>query len=136
MNMIFLFTRTLLLFICILGQALFSQARAEQEPTVSLLIEPKQCVSMREGLDCYATVKLNWRSSVKANYCLYSDQSQQALQCWQNKQTADFHSEVVSNENVRFFITMHQEKKELASTTMRVVWVHKRKRSPVSWRVF
>lgn len=136
MNTTFLFTRSLLIFIFILGQGFFLQAEAEQMPTVSLSIQPEQCVSMREGLDCYAKVKLNWQSSINANYCLYSDQSQQALQCWQGKQTGDFYSEVVSNKDVRFFITKQQEAIELASIVMRVTWVYKRKRSPVSWRVF
>jgi hypothetical protein len=131
MNTTFLFTRPLLIFIFILGQGFFLRAQAEQMPTLSLSIQPEQCVSMREGLDCYAKVKLNWQSSVNANYCLYSDQSQQALQCWQEQQRGDY-----SSEDVRFFIIKEQEAIELASTVMRVTWVYKRKRSPVSWRVF
>lgn len=136
MNATFLFTRSLLIFTFIFGQVLFAQARAEQALTVTLSIQPEQCVSMRQGLDCYADVALTWHSSVNADYCLYSSQSQQALQCWQGTQAGDYKSEVVSNKNVRFFITKQLETEELASTVMRVAWVYKRKRSPVSWRVF
>ena len=136
MNMTFRFTPSLIILVAILSQIHIAPVGAEPIPSVSLSIQPEQCVSMREGLDCYAKVTVSWQSSDNADYCLYSDQSQQALQCWQGKHSGDFYREVVSNKDVRFFMTKQQEILELASTEMRVSWVYKRKRSPVSWRVF
>ena len=47
-----------------------------------LIIEPEQCVAMRQGQLCYLDVKMSWRAEQVGDYCLFSSLQPKALRCW------------------------------------------------------
>jgi len=109
----------------------------EPQAQYSLVIEPEQCVAMRQGQVCYVDVKMNWRAKKVDNYCLFSSLQTKALQCWDSALTGAFQLEMSANENIIFNLKVQGDVNSLITKELKMAWVYdKRTRKNVSWRMF
>jgi len=111
---------------------------AEQNDVVlTLEVDPEQCVSIVQGDDCYVDVKVTWQSKQALDYCLFTSQQSESLQCWNNQTQGQLSKEFVSNENITFYLKRHPSKKIVAEEVLEMAWVYKKNgRSHASWRMF
>jgi len=106
-------------------------------PETQLAVTPKQCVALLQGQTCYVTVELNWQVINKGNYCIYSSQQQDPIQCWDSKRQGEVKREFSAKSNLRFFLRQINTRTNLAKAEVKMAWVHKKKGKPrKSWRMF
>ena len=119
-----------------LGYAPLSFAKEEQTK-YSLIIEPDQCVAMRQGQLCYVDVKINWRAEHLGNYCLFSSLQPNALRCWANVKSGKFQRDMSADENILFSLRKQENKDDLIIKEIEMAWVYdKNTRKNISWRMF
>lgn len=102
----------------------------------SLVLSPKQCVAMRQGQKCYVDVELKWQSKTQGDFCLYSSQVEQPLQCWQDSRLGHFEREIVAKNNVIFVLKLQKDTLILATTKLEMAWVYKKNIRSNAWRMF
>ena len=113
-----------------------SVSAAEEANTSALTVVPSQCVALTQGQKCYVDAKVSWTLPTKGNYCLYSSQQDAPLICWQQKNTGSLSKELASDKNIVFKLKSEQ-KKTVATSQLKVTWVHQKKGQPrMWWRVF
>lgn len=116
---------------------LFNTQVANSKDKIELKLDPKQCVSLREGQECFATAELSWHAINAGEYCLYSSLQEQALQCWQSELSGYYKSKVVLTKDLIFTIRNRIDSTIEASVGMELAWVYKKNsRSKTSWRMF
>ena len=103
---------------------------------VSFTALPEQCVTLREGRACFATVELNWQSSYKQNFCLYQEGKKKQLGCWQNNNNVQIKIEFESNKSVKYQLRALTDNKVIAETQVEVSWQHKSTSRKRRWRLF
>lgn len=104
---------------------------------VSLTVSPEQCVAMQQGQNCYVAIELTWRAEVVGDYCLYSSSQQQPLQCWNNRDNGKLKKDFTTKTNLLFYLKKHNEEQVMATSKVKMSWVHKKKGKPrKSWRMF
>ena len=102
-----------------------------------LIVEPEQCVAMRQGQLCYVDVKINWRAEQVGNYCLFSSLQTNALRCWSNEQSGTFQQELSADENIVFSLKKEGLSSDLITQEIEMAWVYdKSTRKNISWRMF
>jgi len=128
----------LLLLFSLLG---FNPAKAKEiealniEP-VNFTALPEQCVTLRQGRACFATVELNWQSASKQSFCLYQEGKNKQLGCWQNNNNVQIKIEFESNKSVKYQLRTVNEDKVIAETQVEVSWQHKNTSRKRRWRLF
>ena len=128
-------TRLLLAIVLIVASQF--ELVAEELRQAYLRIKPSQCVSLRQGQDCYVQLSINWQAPVKGNYCLYSAQGAEAILCWQNQNAGTQQIEIKINGDTRFWLQAQGSDEVVAETLVKQAWVHKKQRlSFSSWRIF
>jgi hypothetical protein len=104
--------------------------------------QPANCIALRHGRTCYATVKLNWSSAIKQDYCIYIKQTETAntllksLQCWKNSKGSEVIFNFESDEKIEFQLISSKDKQVIAETAVEVSWVHKPTARKRRWRIF
>lgn len=102
-----------------------------------LTIEPQKCVALRQGSVCYQSLRINWSTSTKGNYCLYLLNNHSPLKCWLNTTNGKAHVEFESNKNLTYLLKKQDSEEILSSTTIEVKWVYNKKRElRKGWRIF
>lgn len=106
-----------------------------------LTLKPNQCVSLRQGQQCFVTVDISWQVSNAGEYCLYSSLQNNKLNCWTMKKSGNFKQELVIEKDVTFTLKSMGDgisnDKVVASALLELAWVHKKSRlSHSAWRVF
>jgi len=110
---------------------------AEELNRAYLRIKPSQCVSLRQNQDCYSQLSIQWQARQQGDYCLYSEQQQNAIFCWENSQKGQLQTEMKINGDTQFWLKAKNSQKIIAQTQIKHAWVHKKQRlSFSSWRVF
>jgi hypothetical protein len=103
----------------------------------NLVIEPTQCVSLRQGQSCFVNVDISWEVIKTGNYCIYSTQKKTPLKCWSNSNAGHFQQELVVKQNVTFTLKSQNNNISIVSSVLELAWVHKAQPlSHSSWRVF
>ena len=97
---------------------------------------PDQCVTLREGRDCYAEVTIHWQSEHKQSLCLYQEGVEQHLGCWHDNNDARIAIEFISNENLNYQLRSVHNNEVIAETEVAVRWVHKGSSRKRRWRLF
>ena len=124
----------------ILLSLLFTSISASADDVTTLpklVIKPKQCVSIRQGQNCFVNVDINWQVVKTGDYCLYSTQESTALKCWSNSNIGNFQVDFIVNQNVTFILKSQTNNVPIVSSVLELAWVHKTQRlSHSSWRVF
>lgn len=97
---------------------------------------PEQCVTLRQGRACFATVELQWQSSSKQSFCLYQEGEKKQLGCWQNNNSVNIKIEFESNKSIKYQLRTVSDDKVIAETQVEVSWQHKNTSSKRRWRLF
>lgn len=97
---------------------------------------PEQCVTLRQGRACFATVELQWHSTSKHSFCLYQEGKKKQLGCWQNNNNVQIKVEFESNKNVKYQLRTLDDDKVIAETQVEVSWQHKSTSRKRRWRLF
>ncbi|MCP4988113.1 MAG: DUF3019 domain-containing protein [Colwellia sp.] len=97
---------------------------------------PEQCVTLRQGRACFATVELKWQSVSKQSFCLYQEGKEKQLGCWQNNNNIQVKVEFESNKSVKYQLRTKSTDKVIAETQVEVSWQHKSTSRKRRWRLF
>jgi hypothetical protein len=104
--------------------------------------QPANCIALRHGRTCYATVKLNWSSHIKQDYCIYIKQPDtdittlKSVQCWKNSNGNQIVFNFESNKKIEFQLMSSKDNQVIAETAVEVSWVHKPTARKRRWRIF
>lgn len=110
-------------------------ATATAEPA-SLLLTPARCVALHQGQICYQRVQVSWSSFVAGNYCVYQDEQEQPVHCWQGQTEGTFVFEFASDSS-RLLQLKNAQQHVVAESSMEVAWVYKAStRRKTHWRLF
>jgi len=104
--------------------------------TVNFTALPEQCVTLREGRACFATVELKWQSPFKQHFCLYQEGKKKQLGCWKNNNNVRIKVEFESKQSVKYQLRTVNEDKVIAETQVEVSWQHKSTSRKRRWRLF
>jgi hypothetical protein len=97
---------------------------------------PEQCVTLREGRACFATVELQWQSPSKHSFCLYQEGKEKQLGCWQNNDKVQIKIEFESNKSIKYQLRAVIDNTVIAETKVEVSWQHKNTTRKRRWRLF
>lgn len=112
-------------------------AVAEQDNKAKLTVKPNRCISLHQGQVCYQQVKLSWRTPVDGQYCLYVEQNEAALTCWQGAAQTEYHYTFEGSESTYFEIRPYGETRVLGRVKLQLASVYKTStRSHSKWRLF
>jgi len=103
---------------------------------VSFVAQPEQCVSLRQGRNCFASIKLEWQADTKQSLCLYQYGHKKEIACWQDDKTAQFEFEFESDETVIYQLRSLKNEQVIAQTQVKVSWLHKKSSRKKRWRLF
>lgn len=125
----------------LLGLTAVLAEKAFAETTASMEMTPDRCVAMTEGQTCYQTVTVLWESTELESYCLYEENSETALVCWDNAKQGKTKLAFESSESVTYRLRLKkppsETKKVVAEHNVLVTWVYsKTKKRRNSWRLF
>jgi len=110
---------------------------SETSSLPKLTLKPSQCVSLRQGQQCFVTVDISWQVSNAGEYCLYSSLKNNKLNCWTMNKSGYFKQELVIDKDVTFTLKSMSNDKVVASALLELAWVHKKSRlSHSAWRIF
>ncbi|MCG7532388.1 DUF3019 domain-containing protein [Psychrobium sp. MM17-31] len=128
---------TVFAFLVTVGSLTSAAQAMPATPDPKLVVQPEQCVAMKQGNPCFASVEIAWKMPEQGHYCLYSNMQQQAIRCWKNHNAGQAEFEVKATNNVVFTIRQANEESVLATGLMKLAWVYKKKGQPRrSWRLF
>ena len=105
-------------------------------PEVAFTALPEQCVTLREGRNCFATVELQWKSSSKHSFCLYQEGKSKQLGCWEDNNNVHIRVEFESNKSIKYQLRTVIDDKVIAETQVEVSWQHKNTSRKRRWRLF
>lgn len=97
---------------------------------------PEQCVTLRQGRDCFAEVNISWQSDSKQSLCLYQEGIEKHIVCWHEHDSADIAIDFVSNKNINYQLRNISDNKVVAETEIKVSWLHKSNARKRRWRLF
>ena len=104
--------------------------------------QPANCIALRHGRTCYASVKLNWSSHIKQDYCIYIKQPDidiallKSVQCWKSSNGNQIVFNFESNKKIEFQLMSSKDNQVIAETAVEVSWVHKPTARKRRWRIF
>jgi len=135
------FTILLLVPLCVFtSQPTIAKAVAHQKSieakSTSFTAQPEQCVTLRQGRKCFASIQLQWKIPLKQNVCLFQEGQQKKIKCWKNHEHANMVIEFESNESINYELRSLSDNKIIAQTQIKVSWVHKRTTRKRRWRLF
>lgn len=135
--------------IALLGFMLFScfisVVKAEDSVTLSTKIafsvQPQQCVTLRQGRDCFATITIQWQKSTEQALCLYQIKTKQAdtqkqLVCWPKSNKGQTSVSFESSDNLIYQLRTVKDRALVAEAEVVVSWVHKNTSTRRRWRLF
>lgn len=103
---------------------------------IELITQPEQCVTLRQGRSCFATIHFQWQSTQKESLCLFQANQVKALICWKNTQAGDINIEFEASENTQYQLRTLAHNKVVAQSQIKVSWLHKRSSRKRRWRLF
>lgn len=108
---------------------------------VDFRVQPQQCVTLRQGRDCFATIKVQWQKTLAQSLCLYQINKKQndlkkQLKCWENNHQGQTNIEFESNETLIYQLRTQQGDRLVAQTEVVVSWLHKNTTRRRHWRLF
>lgn len=104
--------------------------------TTTFDASPSNCVTLRQGRQCFTTVSLVWQVDKPGNYCILRKSTGQTLQCWRNAKASRWIFEFQSTEKIEYQLVEVEQNKIIAETSINVSWVHKATPRKRRWRLF
>jgi len=108
---------------------------------IDFSVQPQQCVTLRQGRDCFATIVIQWQKLTAQSLCLYhinkkQTDSKKQLTCWQKSKKGQASIEFESSDNLIYQLRTQQGDHLLAETEIVVSWLHKNTTRRRRWRLF
>lgn len=121
-----------------------TSVHAEDMPTLPATIvfsmQPQQCVTLRQGRDCFATINVQWQKSTEQSLCLYQishqENNKQQIKCWQKSNQGQVSLAFESSDNITYQLRSIKDDHLLAETEIVVSWLHKKTTRRRRWRLF
>lgn len=105
---------------------------------VDLRLRPSVCALSDDQQLCQDTVEVSWQSDTPQVLCLFLEQQDQPLECWQTRQQGEFRYRANTDQNLVFQLRRRQGNELLASAVFEVLREHteyrSRRRKP--WNFF
>ena len=124
-----------ILFLCLLlpvGNTVYAETSDWR-----LKIEPKKCVSLRQGQVCYQDLKISWVAPRADNYCIHIYGENHSVKCWSQSSRGQIKLEFQGKSSQKFVLRKQHQNKDYASSTLEVKWVYKNQRNlRTGWRMF
>lgn len=125
---------------------LLMPAHAQEKTSISskvlFNVQPQQCVTLRQGRDCFATITIQWEKQIAQALCLYQIVSKEVannkkqVKCWSKSNMGTASVEFESNDNLTYQLRTLQGDYLLAETEIVVSWLHKNTTRRRRWRLF
>ena len=103
---------------------------------ISFTAQPANCVSLRQGRKCYASVSFIWHAPNKGNFCIFQKNTKTVIQCWKNSRSNQVLFEFESEETREYQLINTEDNRVFAETSIDVSWVHKQTPRKRRWRLF
>ena len=107
---------------------------------IDFRVQPQQCVTLRQGRDCFATITVQWQKSSAQSLCLYQVNKKQfnkkQLKCWEKNQQGQTSIEFESSDTLTYQLRTQQGDHLVAQTEVMVSWLHKNTTRRRHWRLF
>jgi hypothetical protein len=109
--------------------------------TIEFRVQPQQCVTLRQGRDCFATITMQWQKPIEQSLCLYQvnkkqNDSKRQLRCWKKNLQGQAVIEFESSDNLTYQLRTQQGDHLVAETEIVVSWLHKNTTKRRRWRLF
>jgi hypothetical protein len=115
----------------------FCAQAAADVPIAQLQSKPNRCVALHQGQVCYQEVILYWHADRTGEYCLYQQQAQEPLHCWQAQASGEYRYAFASDTPVQMQLVSMNDKTRLAEAQIDIAWVYKANtRRKTHWRLF
>ena len=124
------------LLYCLLGCKQVSATELTVADNVGFTALPEQCVTLRQGRSCFATVELQWQSPSKQSFCLYQEGNDKQLGCWKNSDNVQIKIDFESNKSIKYQLRKEINNKVVAEAQVEVSWQHKNTARKRRWRLF
>ena len=124
------------LLYCLLGYKQVSATELTVVDNVVFTALPEQCVTLRQGRNCFATVELQWQSPSKQSFCLYQEGDDKQLGCWKNSDNVQIKIDFESNKSIKYQLRKEINNKVVAEAQVEVSWQHKNTARKRRWRLF
>lgn len=133
-----LLTCLLFSFISIFAQAQNPLVKAAE---LSFNVQPQQCVTLRQGRDCFASIKIYWQTNTEQAICLYQihkkkPNNQEKVICWAKNHSGRANVAFESNNNVTYQLRTLEENRLMAEKEVVVSWLHTDTTRRRRWRLF
>ncbi|OUR78985.1 hypothetical protein A9Q75_12550 [Colwellia psychrerythraea] len=127
---------TLLYCLLVCKQVSANELAVSDNNKVVFTALPEQCVTLRQGRSCFATVELQWKSPSKQSFCLYQEGEKKQLACWKNSNNVQIKIDFESNKSVKYQLRKEVNDKVVAEAQVEVSWQHKNTARKRRWRLF
>lgn len=131
---------TLMLFTCFLLPVNAENSKISS-PKIEFSVQPQQCVTLRQGRNCFAKITIQWQKSTEQALCLYQIKTKQAetqkqLICWPKTNKGETSIAFESSDNLTYQLRTVKDKALVAEAEIVVSWVHKNTTTRRRWRLF
>ena len=128
---------SLLPFIVVLPVLGAAGAAQAAEPVAAFTVQPDRCIALNRGQVCYQSLTFRWQTAAGARYCLYREDDNAALTCWNGAELSSYALEFASDRNVTYRIRREGQAEVVAEVVVEVAWVYQSSRQSFSrWRLF
>lgn len=108
---------------------------------IAFSVQPQQCVTLRQGRDCFARITIQWQKPTEEALCLYQvntkkENSQKQLVCWPKSNKGETQVSFESSDNLTYQLRTLKDRLLVAEAEMVVSWVHKNTTKRRRWRLF
>lgn len=109
--------------------------------SMAFSVQPQQCVTLRQGRDCFATITIQWQKPTVQDLCLYQINTKQTniqkqLICWPKSNKGQTSVAFESSDNLTYQLRTLKDQKLIAEAQVVVSWVHKNTKKRRRWRLF
>lgn len=100
----------------------FCGATTAERDDIVLIAKPGLCILQDAAVSsCLVAVELSWDARQSDDYCLHHSTDSQPLACWQAEQQGQHIAQLVSRENVNYWMQKRDSREKLAPVTVRVL---------------
>ncbi|MBU2917813.1 DUF3019 domain-containing protein [Psychrosphaera sp. F3M07] len=100
-------------------------------------IRPLICITQMLGNNCELKIKLNWRSNINSDFCVY--QETRLIKCWENARQGQHKETLTLIKNTRFSLRLEGNQVILAQQNIKINYTHSdthRRRLRSQWSIF
>ncbi|MCZ6854957.1 MAG: DUF3019 domain-containing protein [Gammaproteobacteria bacterium] len=98
-------TDAVLFFLLLICCAVSLQAQSNNAPIASLSVKPTLCIVTPQAPYCDTDFHVRWTADRPNEYCLHSDHSEPALQCWQGRLMGEFEENRIISKSFSYWLS-------------------------------